>query len=138
MVDACQGPEGRVGRKASKNLPRRRLLLDLVAIADNDGTVTAASPALIFSIMLRSVQACSAPGAPRNLSSITCSRSLGDNGPRPARKAPAAHLRGSHKSRNDLRHLTAHRVADQHVAPQPEYAHNTLGVVGHGGPDRYD
>ena len=33
--------------------------------------------------------------------------------------------------RDDLRHLAAHRMADQHVANEPESTCNSLGVVSH-------
>jgi hypothetical protein len=33
---------------------------------------------------------------------------------------------------DDLRHLAAHRMADQYVPTQPDCARNSLGVVSHG------
>jgi hypothetical protein len=44
-----------------------------------------------------------------------------------ARKRPRS------SRRHDLRHFAAHRVTDQHVAPQVEGADDALHVVGHGG-----
>ena len=33
---------------------------------------------------------------------------------------------------DDLRHLAAHRMADQHVAIKPECASNSFSIVSHG------